>query len=76
MIQSWRRLRNVVCVCEEVKKRSAKTRKQIPAKRDLFAEISEGIVALASARQGKRTLRTYAAKSKRHRQLLDCTKKN
>ena len=30
-------------------------------KRDLFAELSEGMTALAEARQGKRTLRTHAA---------------
>jgi putative transcriptional regulator len=29
-------------------------------KRDLFAELSEGVAALAHARQGKRTLRTHA----------------
>lgn len=36
----------------------AKTRRRVP--RDLFAELSEGIEALAEARQGKRTLRTHA----------------
>jgi putative transcriptional regulator len=30
------------------------------AKRDLFAEVSEGMVALAEHREGKRTLRTHA----------------
>ena len=29
-------------------------------KRDLFAELSEGVNALTEARQGKRTLRTHA----------------
>ena len=29
-------------------------------KRDLFAELSEGMEALAQAREGKRTLRTHA----------------
>lgn len=29
------------------------------AKRDLFAELSEGMTALAESRQGKRTLRTH-----------------
>ena len=33
-------------------------------KRDLFAELSEGMTALAQARQGKRTLRTHAAEFK------------
>ena len=28
-------------------------------KRDLFSELKEGVVALAEARQGKRTLRTH-----------------
>ena len=34
------------------------------AKRDLFAELSEGMTALAEARQGKRTLRTHAVEYK------------
>jgi putative transcriptional regulator len=34
------------------------------AKRDLFAELSEGVAALAEARQGKRTLRTHAIEYK------------
>ncbi len=33
-------------------------------KRDLFAELSEGVAALAEARQGKRTLRTHAIEYK------------
>ena len=33
-------------------------------KRDLFAELSEGMTALAEARQGKRTLRTHAVEFK------------
>lgn len=33
-------------------------------RRDLFAELSEGMTALAEARQGKRTLRTHAAEFK------------
>ncbi len=33
-------------------------------KRDLFAELSEGMDALAEARQGKRTLRTHAVEYK------------
>lgn len=35
-------------------KRSSKT------ERDLFAEIGEGVTALADSRQGKRTLRTHS----------------
>jgi len=31
-----------------------------PAKRDLFAELSEGMTALGEARQSKRTLRTHS----------------
>jgi putative transcriptional regulator len=34
------------------------------SKRDLFAELSEGMTALAQARQGKRTLRTHAVEFK------------
>lgn len=34
------------------------------AKRDLFDELSEGMAALAEARQGKRTLRTHALEYK------------
>jgi len=34
------------------------------AKRDLFAELSEGMDALAEARKGKRTLRTHALEYK------------
>lgn len=33
-------------------------------KRDLFAELSQGMTALAEARQGKRTLRTHATEFK------------
>lgn len=33
-------------------------------KRDLFSELSEGIAALADAREGKRTLRTHAVEYK------------
>ncbi len=33
-------------------------------KRDLFAELSEGMTALAEARQGKRTLRTHTMEFK------------
>ena len=35
-----------------------------PPKRDLLAELSEGMEALAQAREGKRTLRTHAAEFK------------
>ena len=34
------------------------------AKRNLFAELNEGMAALAEARQGKRTLRTHAVEYK------------
>ena len=33
-------------------------------RRDLFAEVSEGMTALAEARQGQRTLRTHAVEFK------------
>ncbi len=39
------------------------------AKRDIFAEIGEGLVALAGARQGKRTLRTHTVAFKPAPQL-------
>ena len=42
----------------------AKPTRKKTAKRDLFAELSEGIDALADARQGKRTLRTHAMEFK------------
>ena len=42
-------------------KAAAKTKRARAPKRDLFAELSEGMTALAQARQGKRTLRTHAA---------------
>jgi len=37
-----------------------KSRLKRAARRDLFGELSEGVAALADARQGKRTLRTHA----------------
>ena len=43
-------------------KASAKAKRA--SKRDLFAELSEGMTALAEARQGKRTLRTHAVEFK------------
>ena len=45
-------------------KRSAKPTRKRSAKRDLFAELSEGIDALAEARHGKRTLRTHSMEFK------------
>lgn len=41
-------------------KTTGSTRKKSPARRDLFAELSEGMSALSEARKGKRTLRTHA----------------
>lgn len=41
-----------------------KARQGRARKRDLFAELSEGMTALAEARQGKRTLRTHAVEFK------------
>jgi putative transcriptional regulator len=43
-------------------KASAKTTRA--SRRDLFAELSEGMTALALAREGKRTLRTHAVEFK------------
>lgn len=45
-------------------KRSVKPTRKRSAKRDLFTELSEGIDALADARQGKRTLRTHSMEFK------------
>ena len=45
-------------------KRLAKPTRKRSAKRDLFAELSDGIDALADARHGKRTLRTHAVEFK------------
>lgn len=45
-------------------KRSVKARAQRGATRDLFAELSVGMEALADARHGKRTLRTHAVEYK------------
>ncbi|MGZ8486699.1 MAG: helix-turn-helix domain-containing protein [Candidatus Binatia bacterium] len=41
-------------------KSTVKVKTRSAAKRNLFAELKEGMVALAEARQGKRTLRTHA----------------
>jgi putative transcriptional regulator len=41
-------------------KKTSKAKKAHRPKRDLFAELSEGLEALAEAREGKRTLRTHA----------------
>jgi putative transcriptional regulator len=40
------------------------TREIRSKKRDLFAELSEGMTALAEVRQSKRTLRTHTAEFK------------
>lgn len=40
-------------------KKVAKNKAPHPEKRELFAELKEGVAALAEARQGKRTLRTH-----------------
>ncbi len=45
-------------------KTTVKAKTTRAAKRDLFAELSEGMTALAEARQGKRTLRTHAVEYK------------
>lgn len=41
-------------------KSRAKFKPSRRSKRDLFAELTEGVTTLAEARQGKRTLRTHA----------------
>jgi hypothetical protein len=40
-------------------KKASKNKTSPSKKRDLFSELKEGVVALAEARQGKRTLRTH-----------------
>ena len=45
-------------------KRSVKPTGKRSARRELFAELTEGIEALADARQGKRTLRTHSVEFK------------
>jgi putative transcriptional regulator len=45
-------------------KTTVKAKTARAAKRDLFAELSEGMVALAAARQGKQTLRTHTVEYK------------
>lgn len=45
-------------------KRSVKPTRKRSARRDLFAELSEGVDALANTRQGKRTLRTHSVEFK------------
>lgn len=45
-------------------KRPVKAETRRAAKRDLFAELSEGVEALAAGRQGKRTLRTHMVEHK------------
>ena len=45
-------------------KTRSKTKSTRTRSRDLFAELTEGMTALAEARQGKRTLRTHAVEYK------------
>ena len=45
-------------------KTTTKAKAKRAGKRDLFAELSEGMMALADARQGKRTLRTHAVENR------------
>ncbi len=45
-------------------KRPVQAKTKRVAKRDLFAELSEGMEAIGEARQGKRTLRTHAVEYK------------
>ncbi|HEU4869639.1 MAG TPA: hypothetical protein VFT08_02155 [Pyrinomonadaceae bacterium] len=47
-----------------VKPTQKRTTRKRSTKRDLFAELSEGMEALAEARQGKRTLRTHSMEYK------------
>jgi putative transcriptional regulator len=45
---------------EKRTKAAAKRKQARAARRNLFAELSEGMIALAQAREAKRTLRTHA----------------
>ena len=45
-------------------KRAVKPTRKRSAKRELFAELTEGMTALADARHGKRTLRTHSMEFK------------
>lgn len=45
-------------------KATVKVQVKRKSKRDVFAELTEGMAALAESRQGKRTLRTHAAEFK------------
>ena len=45
-------------------RRIVKRQNKRKAKRDLFAELTEGMAALAESREGKRTLRTHAVEFK------------
>lgn len=45
-------------------RRIVKRQSKRKAKRDLFAELTEGMAALAESREGKRTLRTHAVEFK------------
>ena len=49
---------------EKRMKSIVKSKSKPAARRDLFGELCEGVVALAEARQGKRTLRTHALEYK------------
>jgi hypothetical protein len=45
------------------RKRKLSVKPEHCAKRDLFAELTEAIEALADARHGRRTLRTHSVQS-------------
>jgi hypothetical protein len=49
---------------EKRMRKIVKTTPKRAVRRDLFGELSEGVAALAEARQGKRTLRTHALEYK------------
>lgn len=59
---------------------STKANLNLKVKRDLFAEISEGLTALADVRKGKKTLRTHSVAFKpaprlKPRELVSIRKK-
>jgi hypothetical protein len=49
---------------------SAKAKRPRTSKRDLFAELNEGMTALEEERQGKHTLRAYVPNFKLRRRVL------
>ena len=56
--------KDILALQGETMKRAIKSKPKRGAARDLFEELSDGLEALADARQGKRTLRTHTTEFK------------